>query len=83
MKSLIAAPMVSLTDESHKLVFSRLGDELRIAGTAELSGYSSSLDPRRCEALLRRARALFPAACDWEAARFWSGLRPLRRAMCP
>ncbi|WP_046155494.1 D-amino acid dehydrogenase [Chromobacterium vaccinii] len=76
VKSLIAAPMVSLTDESHKLVFSRLGDELRIAGTAELSGYSSSLDPLRCEALLRRARTLFPSACDWEAARFWSGLRP-------
>ncbi|MEO9386319.1 D-amino acid dehydrogenase [Chromobacterium phragmitis] len=76
VRSLIAAPMVSLTDEASKLVFSRLGDELRIAGTAELSGYSSSLDPIRCEALLSRARALFPAAGDWERARFWSGLRP-------
>ncbi|POZ62563.1 D-amino acid dehydrogenase [Chromobacterium alticapitis] len=76
VKSLLAAPMVSITDEAHKLVFSRLGDELRIAGTAELSGYSSSLNAARCEALLRRGRALFPEACDWDAARFWSGLRP-------
>ncbi|AUH49862.1 amino acid dehydrogenase [Chromobacterium sp. ATCC 53434] len=76
VKSLAAAPMVSVTDDAHKLVFSRLGDELRIAGTAELSGYSSSLDPARCQALIRRGRALFPDACDWEAARFWSGLRP-------
>ncbi|SCK07964.1 D-amino acid dehydrogenase [Vogesella sp. LIG4] len=70
------APQVSITDESHKLVFSRLDDMLRIAGTAELSGYSSHLNPLRCAALLRRARELFGDACDWQAARFWSGLRP-------
>jgi hypothetical protein len=29
---------VSLTDDEYKLVFSRLGDRLRIAGTAELDG---------------------------------------------
>ncbi|UTH76779.1 D-amino acid dehydrogenase [Chromobacterium sp. IIBBL 290-4] len=76
VKSIAAAPMVSITDEAHKVVFSRLGDELRIAGTAELSGYSSSLNQVRCQALIRRGQALFPDACDWEAARFWSGLRP-------
>ena len=76
VKSLVAAPMVSITDEACKLVFSRLGNELRIAGTAELAGYSSSLNPVRCQALIRRGRALFPDACDWDAARFWSGLRP-------
>lgn len=76
IKSIASAPMVSITDEAHKLVFSRLGDELRIAGTAELSGYCSSLNLTRCEALLRRGRALFPEACAWERARFWSGLRP-------
>lgn len=70
------APQISITDESHKLVFSRLDNSLRIAGTAELSGYSSHLNPLRCEALLRRARTLFGDACDWQAARFWSGLRP-------
>ncbi|WP_241499364.1 FAD-dependent oxidoreductase, partial [Chromobacterium sphagni] len=63
-------------DEACKLVFSRLGDQLRIAGTAELAGYSSSLNPVRCQALIRRGRALFPDACDWDSARFWSGLRP-------
>lgn len=71
-----AAPQVSITDESHKLVFSRLGDTLRVAGTAELSGYSSHLNPVRCAALVRRTQQLFPDACDWDAARFWTGLRP-------
>lgn len=71
-----AAPTVSLTDDEHRLVFSRLGDRLRIAGTAEFNGYNLDLNPVRCAALLRRARQLFP---DLETAgepRFWCGLRP-------
>jgi len=45
---------VSLTDDEYKLVFSRLGDRPRIAGTAELNGYSTELNEVRCRALLRR-----------------------------
>ena len=68
-----AAPVVSLTDSSHKIVFSRLGDRLRMAGTAELSGYSRGLNTARCEALTRLARD-FPDALDFE--RVGVGLRP-------
>ena len=32
------APSVSLTDDQHRLVFSRLGGRLRVAGTAEFAG---------------------------------------------
>ncbi len=71
-----AAPTVSLTDSSHKVVFSRLGDRLRMAGTAELSGYSRALNPVRCQALTRLARELFPGALDFERVSYWSGLRP-------
>jgi D-amino-acid dehydrogenase len=70
------APTVSLTDDSAKIVFSRLGDRIRIAGTAELSGYSTDLNPVRCEALVRRGREIFPDALDYERATFWTGLRP-------
>jgi D-amino-acid dehydrogenase len=70
------APTVSLTDDSAKIVFSRLGDRLRIAGTAELSGYSTDLNPVRCEALTRRAREIFPEAGDYDRGTFWTGLRP-------
>lgn len=71
-----AAPTISLTDDDYKIVFTRIGDRLRVAGTAELSGYSRKLNTVRCEALTRRARALFPKACDWSSAQYWSGLRP-------
>ncbi|WYX60297.1 D-amino acid dehydrogenase [Achromobacter xylosoxidans] len=70
-----AAPTVSLTDSSHKVVFSRLGDRLRMAGTAELSGYSRGLNTGRCEAMTRLAREL-PDALDFERVSYWSGLRP-------
>ncbi|OWT77276.1 MULTISPECIES: D-amino acid dehydrogenase [unclassified Achromobacter] len=70
------APSVSLTDSSHKVVFSRLGDRLRMAGTAELSGYDRALNPARCDAMTRLARELFPDALDFDRVSYWSGLRP-------
>lgn len=67
---------VSLTDDEHRLVFSRLGERLRIAGMAELGNVDLQLDPARCELLLRRTEALFPGAGDVSQARYWCGLRP-------
>ncbi len=69
-------PMASVTDESSKMVFTRLGQRLRIAGTAEFNGYGLDLNPVRCGALVQRARQLFPGACDESAPHFWTGLRP-------
>ena len=71
-----AAPMVSLTDSEHKVVFSRLGDTLRMAGTAELGGYSRALNTKRCQSMVSLAKGLFPSALDFDNVKFWSGLRP-------
>jgi len=71
-----AAPTVSLTDEAHKLVLSRLGDRLRCAGTAELTGYDLSVNRPRCEAIVRRVRTLFPALRSAGEPEYWAGLRP-------
>jgi len=78
-----AAPTASLTDDGYKLVFSRLGDRLRVAGTCELNGYTRDLNTTRCEALTRRARELFPDACDYENPTYWTGLRPLTPSNVP
>jgi D-amino-acid dehydrogenase len=78
-----AAPTVSLTDDGHKLVLSRLGGRLRVAGTCELNGYSRELNPVRCEAITRRVRALFPGACDYDDPTYWAGLRPLTPSNLP
>src|SRR5207249_4223826 len=70
------APTVGLSDDAAKIVSSRLGDRLRVAGTAELSGYSTELNTVRCEALVRRAREFLPGAARYDEAVFWTGLRP-------
>jgi D-amino-acid dehydrogenase len=70
------APGVSLTDDEAKIVISKLGDRLRVAGTAELAGYNTDLNPVRCEALVRRAAEFFPGAAHYDRAVFWTGLRP-------
>lgn len=78
-----AAPSVSLTDDGYKLVVSRLGDRLRVAGTCELNGYTRELNTTRCEAITRRTRELFPGACDYDNPTFWTGLRPLTPSNVP
>ena len=77
------AHQVSLTDDEYKLVFSRLGDRLRIAGTAELNGYDRDLNRVRCEAIVRRVEELFPGAGDSTQAQFWTGLRPATPSNVP
>ncbi|MFZ6720812.1 D-amino acid dehydrogenase [Undibacterium sp. Ji49W] len=77
------APTVSLTDDGYKLVVSRLGDRLRVAGTCEINGYDRDLNTARCEAITRRTRELFPDACDYENPVYWTGLRPLTPSNVP
>jgi D-amino-acid dehydrogenase len=83
VKDASMAHEVSLTDDEYKLVFSRLGDRLRIAGTAELNGYSRDLNAVRCEAIVRRTEQLFPGAGDTTQAQFWTGLRPATPSNVP
>ncbi len=77
------APRVSLTDDEAKIVITRLGERLRIAGTAELSGWSTDLNPVRCAALVKRASAFFPEAGEWDAPTYWTGLRPATPSNVP
>ena len=77
------ASTVSLLDDSRKIAISRLGDHVRIAGTAEMAGYDVSLTSNtsrlRCQALVKRYEELFPGVAETGAnsdPRFWAGLRP-------
>ena len=83
VKTPAAAWTVSLSDEAHKLVFARLGDRLRIAGTAELNGYNTEINQVRCEAIVKRTMELFPGAGDPAQAQFWAGLRPATPSNIP
>ena len=77
------APKGSITDDEMKIVFTTIGDRLRIAGTAELNGFDTTLNPVRCAALTRRAKHHFPDLCDWAAVKYWTGLRPATPSNLP
>ncbi len=77
------APHVSITDESRRIVVSRLGERVRIAGTAELNGYNTDVMDHRCRPILERAMALFPRLGDAARAEYWAGLRPTTPSNVP
>lgn len=74
------ASVVSMIDDARKIAISRLGDTVRIAGTAELAGYDTGLAGAtartRCAALVRRYDELFPGVAHLDEPNFWAGLRP-------
>ena len=71
------APESTVMDETYKVAVTRLGERIRVGGTAQLSGYDLSLNPRRRETLEFVVNDLFPGAGDVGRAEFWTGLRPM------
>lgn len=70
------APTVSITDETKFMVFSRLGNTMRVAGTAELAGWNMSMNSVRVDMLKQNAQSLFPKAASYADLNPWCGLRP-------
>jgi D-amino-acid dehydrogenase len=71
------APESTVMDETHKVAVTRLGDRIRVGGTAELAGYTLRLHAARKETLAHVLGDLFPNGGDLAAAEFWCGLRPM------
>jgi D-amino-acid dehydrogenase len=58
------APESTIMDETHKVAVTRLGDRIRVGGTAELAGYSLKLREARRETLEHVVMDLFPQGGD-------------------
>jgi D-amino-acid dehydrogenase len=71
-----AAPKISVTDYKRKVVYARLGGELRVAGMADLSGKSAVIDSERVDQLVSEVRVAFPNASDFRKLGPWCGMRP-------
>jgi len=71
------APESTVMDETHKVAVTRLGDRIRVGGTAELAGYTLQLHEARRRTLEHVVTDLFPAGGDVGKAEFWCGLRPM------
>ncbi|AGM40336.1 D-amino acid dehydrogenase small subunit [Spiribacter salinus M19-40] len=80
VSDLEGAPRLPIIDDGRKVVITRLGDQLRIAGTAEFTGYDTTVRPRRVAAVIRQGLANFPrlaAQIDPAEADQWACLRPM------
>ena len=71
------APESTVMDETHKVAVTRLGDRIRVGGTAELAGYTLKLHEARRDTLEHVVGDLFPRGGDVSRAEFWCGLRPM------
>ncbi|MDO9073118.1 MAG: D-amino acid dehydrogenase [Rubrivivax sp.] len=71
------APESTIMDETHKVAVTRLGDRIRVGGTAEIAGYNLNLREARRATLNHVVTDLFPKGGDVSQASFWCGLRPM------
>lgn len=78
-----AAPVSSVMDEHSKIMITRLGNRIRAAGIAELSGYDGSMPKAVMKSMRGRVEALFPGAAEYDAVQWWHGFRPMTPAGCP
>lgn len=76
-------PEVSVTDFERKVLYARIGAQLRVAAMVDLVGDDARIDPQRIASLQRACRAIFPRAADYERAEPWAGLRPATPSGAP
>lgn len=76
-------PEISVTDFEKKIVYARIGGDLRVAAMVDLVGDDPSLDAGRLASLQRSVRATFPNAADYDRAVPWAGLRPATPSSVP
>ncbi|RZI97100.1 MAG: D-amino acid dehydrogenase [Variovorax sp.] len=71
------APESTVMDETFKVAVTRLGDRIRVGGTAQLSGFDLALNQSRRDTLEHVVTDLFPRGGSVKDASFWTGLRPM------
>ena len=76
------SPYRSILDDQAKIVCSRIGNRLRVAGTAELAGENYDIRRSRIEPLLNWIHVNFPEVntSDYHS---WACLRPMTPNMMP
>jgi D-amino-acid dehydrogenase len=71
------APMIGGVDEGYLVAFARMGNRIRLTGTADFAGYDTEHQPQHFATLIRCARELFPHAADYDRPDYWACLRPM------
>ena len=73
-------PSLPMLDDAMNVVFTPLGNRLRMVGTAEFAGFDTSIDPVRINKLFEMLEMVFPDianSINRDDAELWAGLRPM------
>jgi D-amino-acid dehydrogenase len=72
------APVSGVMDERYKVSISRLGNRIRVAGSAEIGGDASKINESTIQTLYKVLSDWFPAAADTKnQVQVWKGARPM------
>ncbi|MEB0111432.1 D-amino acid dehydrogenase [Variovorax sp. RTB1] len=72
------APQSAVMDERHKVAISRLGQRVRVAGSAELGGSLDTMNPAALQTLYKVLQDWFPGAATLQSGvQQWKGARPM------
>jgi D-amino-acid dehydrogenase len=77
IKNFEEAPRAALLDESYKVAITRMGDRVRVAGTADLASSAQDLHKTALRTLIKVGSDWFPNAANYNTSTFWSGARPM------
>jgi D-amino-acid dehydrogenase len=78
------APVSGVMDERYKVSICRLGNRIRVAGSAEIGGNSSKINESTIQTLYKVLSDWFPAAADTKnQVQIWKGARPMLPAGPP
>jgi D-amino-acid dehydrogenase len=79
-----AAPKMSITDVSKKIVFCPLNGKIRIAGLAELGVRNTRVERSQLAKLISTATTTLPKAAHYEESQQgWAGIRPMTANSLP
>lgn len=80
------APKIPVIDHSLHAAVTPLGNQIRVAGTAEFSGYDNELNKGRLQNLFNLLEGIFPESTPYitkEKTKEWTGLRPVSASGVP
>ncbi len=77
------APKMALTDVENKIVYSRIGDVFRAAGTVEIAGFSEKINQNNIKFINKKINQTFSDHGNLNQVTSWSGFRPFRPNSIP
>ena len=70
-------PRAALMDERYKVAITRLGQRIRVAGSAEVGGHAAIMNQATLRTLYRVLDEWFPGSIVTRSAQHWKGARPM------